>query len=323
MAGITVRWRSEDGQNNATALQVQYAAAFDAVAEVDALGHRVLHRVSGDKITDVDRLVGVATIRRAVTLFVGIRHLLEASAIEPCKLVIRAQFETLLAFRYLVHGGKRVVGLQTKSDARKRESRARYFMVAAARQLIYSRQSLLDGRWGERRVLPADRKSLKKRLKAEIVTETARLRTQYPAQTKAFGPYRCYPARGRAVYHDFLEWYSFGFRKKNVKTVRALAAHLGWAAEYEMLYASFSGMMHPRGISHDGKVTDGGFEVYHPYTPEAFDLLTRWACAWQMLFLAVAMHSYSPESTPDVQAIRDKIAPALDALSARIPDGLF
>ena len=106
MAGITVRWRSEDGQNNATALQVQYAAAFDAVAEVDALGHRVLHRVSGDKITDVDRLVGVATIRRAVTLLVGIRHLLEASAIEPCKLVIRAQFETLLAFRYLGTGGR-------------------------------------------------------------------------------------------------------------------------------------------------------------------------------------------------------------------------
>jgi hypothetical protein len=320
MSDIITNWRSPEGRDNALALQATFPAAFEAMAELDALGHRMLARVSGTKITGIDRLVGVAMMRRAVTLFVGVRHLFEASAIEPAKLVLRASFETLLAFRYLVHGGKSTVDLFTPSDQRKREARARYFFVAAERQLVYSRQSLLDGRWGGRKVSGKERK----RLKAEVQVEVARLQRQFPAQTNSFGVYRCYLPNKKRRYYDARDWYSFGFKGGKVNNIRALAARFKWLGEYELLYASFSGMMHPRGISHDAKITDQGYEIYHPYFAEAFELLVYWACSWQMLILAAAMQAYSPESLPDEQDVLKKVSPILRALdAAKIPDGLI
>ena len=319
MSEIKTNWYSQDGKDNALALQATYPAVFEAIAELDALGHRMLARAASPKITDIDRLVGVAMMRRAATLFVGVRHLFEASAIEPAKLVLRASFETLLAFRYLVHGGKSKVDLFTPSDPRMREARARYFFVAAERQLVYSRQSLLDGRWGGRKVSGLERQ----RLKDEVQAEIARLQQQFPAQTRAFGVYRCYMPPKQRRYFDARDWYSFGFKSGKVKNIRALAARFKWLGEYELLYASFSGMMHPRGISHDAKITDQGYEVYHPYMAEAFELLAYWACGWQMMILAAAMQAYTPETLPDAQSVSAKIAPVLRALNVGIPDGLI
>ncbi len=257
-------------------------------------------------------------MRRAITLFVGIRHLLEASAVEPAKLPLRALFETLLGFRYLVHGGKQEIDLFTASDHRKREARARYFFVAAERALVYSRQSLLDGKWGTRRISGKPRRDLQK----EVASEIARLRRDYPTQTNRFGPYRFQPA-AKKRYHDGRQWYSFGFPGGKVNSVHALAARFGWAAEYELLYTAFSGIMHPRGISHDGKVTPAGFEIFHPYTPEAFELIVTWACNWQLLVLAAAVKAYSPQSLPDAQSVRRKVAALTSNLDPGIPNGLI
>lgn len=318
MNELKVLWRSKDGEDNALALRVGYQGAFEGMSELDALGHRVLARASANKIiSDIDRLVGLSMMRRSVTLFVGIRHLVEASAVEPAKLPLRALFETLLGFRYLVHGGKRKIDLFTASDDRKREARARYFFVAAERALVYSRQSLLDGKWGARRISGNPRKDLQK----EVAAEIARLKRDYPAQTKQFGPYQVQAAKKKR-YHDGRQWYSFGFPGGKVNTVRALAARFGWVAEYELLYTAFSGIMHPRGISHDGKVTPEGFEIFHPYTPEAFELIVTWACNWHLLILAAAVKAYSPESLADAQAVQRKVAALTANLNPGIPDGL-
>src|ERR1700694_864296 len=141
-------WRSEDGQTNAHGLQANFAAAFWAIGEIDALGHRLLTRISSNtKIDSIDQLVGVSIMRRLVTQFVGIRHLLEASVVEQAKLGIRAQFESLLAVRYLVFGGRRRVTFNSATHDDKRESRARNFFVAAERRDIYARQVVLDNTW--------------------------------------------------------------------------------------------------------------------------------------------------------------------------------
>lgn len=259
--------------------------------------------------------------RRAVTLFVGLRHLVEASAIEPAKVLLRTMFETLLAVRYIIHGGKRGVTPSTRSDARRRESRARYYLVSAQRQAVYRRQAMLDGRWGSHRVTGDERK----RLTAEITSEIGRLRVQFPAQSNAFGEYACYPGspRKRKRYYDGRKWYSFGFPRATVNTVRALADRLGWSGEYELLYASFSSLTHPVGITHDGTVENHGFETYHPYIPDAFDLVVYWGCRWQELILAYLASVHTPESVPDWQAVDAAISPALGSLKSAIPDGFF
>ena len=92
---VDTRWVAPDGIKNAQYLRASFAAEFDALAEIDALGHRVLKRLGNQaRITDIDELVALALLRRAVTLFAGTRHLFEASSIEPAKLPVRALFET-------------------------------------------------------------------------------------------------------------------------------------------------------------------------------------------------------------------------------------
>ena len=321
MTELKTLWRSPEGEDNALALRAGYPAAFEAIAELDALGHRILQRASEAKIVDdIDRLVGLSILRRAVTLFVGVRHLLEASAVESAKLPLRALFETLLALRYLVHGGRCSVDLFTASDPKKREARARYFVVAAERALIYRRQGLLDGKWGAERISGRPRKDLNK----EVTAEIARLQRDYLTQTRRYGPYR-FQVTGdkKKRYYDDREWYSFGFRSGKVNSVRALAARFGWTSEYEHLYSAFSGVMHPRGISHDGKVSVDGFEIFHPYIADAFELIVTWLCNWQLLILAVAIKAYSPESLPDAQTVQKKVSQLISRLEAGVPDGLI
>src|SRR5262249_22240584 len=119
MSGPIIRppWRSIDGQNNALGLQAQYTDAFHAIGEIDMLSHRLLTRITANTTIDkIDTLVGVAIMRRLVTQFVGIRHLFEASVIDQAKLGVRAQFEALLAVRYLMFGGRSKVDFHTPID---------------------------------------------------------------------------------------------------------------------------------------------------------------------------------------------------------------
>jgi len=318
MVTLNTLWHSADAERNALALRLSKNSAFQALAEVDKFGHRLLTRCGDARISDIDRLVGIAMLRRAVTLFVGLRHLLEASSVEPGKLVARALFETMLAFRYIIHGARRRVDACTPSDHRAREARARYYLVAAKRNLIYSRQAVLDGRWGRGQVTPKMRRSLKR----EVASETARLARDFPTQSCAFGPFRFAIPSRRRIYFDTKQWYSFGFRKGDVTSVRALALRVGWIREYELLYGAFSGIMHPRGISHDVKVAEGAVEVFHPYMAEAFDLLSFLGCTWQMYALGAAAKAYNRESLADARDVHAKIRPFVHGPRPAMPDGL-
>ena len=244
---IHTRWRSPEGSASAEALQAMYAPPFDAIAEIDALGHRTLSRVSSDiKGRSIGDLVAVALLRRHVMLFVAIRHLFESSAIDQVKGLLRSQLETTLAIRYVMFGARPRFRLKPRSDSRARETRARFFYVAAERGGVYHKQALLDGRWGRQGFTPGGRKGLKR----EIRENLARLDKYFPAQQAAFGPLRCFHST-KLQYFDSKQWFSFGFRSGSVRSIRALAKRLGCLWEYEVLYGAFSGLTHPRGISHD------------------------------------------------------------------------
>jgi hypothetical protein len=317
---IAPPWHSPDAQANAHGLQANFAAAFWAIGEIDALGHRVLTRISAATIDSIDRLIGVAIMRRIVTQFVGIRHLLEASVVEQAKLGLRAQFESLLAVRYLIFGARRRVTFSSRSDSRRREGRARYFYVAAERRDIYARQVLLDNTWrfGSR---PAARKKLKR----EIVTTMAELDNNFPPQQKRFGPLRCLAKKKKdRRYNDSRTWFSFGFPgKKPVNTIGALARRLGYGWEYAILYAALSGLTHPSGTKHDVKIEGKTLEVFHPYMAEAFEFLTLWSVGWQMQMCMWMAKSYDPSSIPDCQAVYTKTRAAIDALEPGLPDGFI
>lgn len=321
MSRIETLWRSPDGDSNAAVLRAHHADVYTALAELDAFGHRLLKRATDASSGDgIDALVGLSMLRRGVTHFVGIRHLFEASAIEPGKLGIRAQFETLLAARYLVHGGRSRVSIEVPTSARQREARARYFYVAAERRKIYSRQALLDGLWGRQKISRQDRRAIA----SELSSERQRLDNKFPTQQLAFGPFLFRAPKGKRRHFDKQEWYSFGFRSRKVNSVRALARRYHWLWEYEMLYSAFSGLMHPRGITHDAAISStGSFEIFSPYMAEAFELLSNWTCRWQFVMLGYLAKAYHPASLDDARAIDKKIQPILRALQTDIPAGLL
>lgn len=320
---IPPAWHSPVAQANAHGLQANFAAAFWAIGEIDALGHRLLTRISGSaKIDSVDQLVGVSITRRLVTQFVGIRHLLEASVVEQAKLGVRAQFESFLAVRYLIFCGRRRVNLFSKPDARRREGRARYFYVAGERRDVYARQVLLDNMWqfGSR---PAERRKLKR----EIATAIAHLDKYFKPQQVGFGPFRCFAKqKSKRRYNDERSWFSFGFpskKKKLVNSIGALARRLGFGWEYAILYAALSGLTHPSGTKHDVKIEGNTLEVFHPYMAEAFEFLCLWSVGWQLQMCMWVAKSYDPTSIPDCQDIYTKTRPAIDALEPGLPDGFM
>ena len=317
---IETLWRSNDRQQNSAALHVNYSGAFTVLAELDALGHRILKRAAdAQREGETEALVGLSMLRRAVTHFVGIRELMEVSAVEQTKVIIRAQFETMLAFRYLVHGARKNVALETSTSKRQREIRARYFLVAAMRREVYAIQMALDGRSG----LKPRRANVQPMLE-ESREIRERLDRQLPRQSAAFGPYACFNAVAhKRRYHDAREWFSFGFRRQRVNSVRQLAARLGQLWEYEVLYDAFSGLIHPRGIVHDAMIADGKLEIFSPYMADAFQLLCKWSCSWQGFILAWAVKAYHPPSLGDAQAVAKKVSPLLDKLSTALPAGLL
>ncbi len=312
-------WRSPDAQANAHGLQANFAPAFWAIGEIDALGHRLLTRIAALTINSIDRLVGVAIIRRLVTQFVGIRHLLEASVVEQAKLGLRAQFESMLAVRYLAFGGRHHVSVITPTDARRREARARYFFVAAERRDIYARQVLLDNMWrfGSR---PAERRKLKR----EITKAIADLDRHFPPQQARFGPMGCLAKRkSQRRNFDARTWFSFGFPRKKVNTIGALARTLGYGWEYAILYAAFSGLTHPSGVKHDLKLEGTTAEVFHPYMAEAFEFLVFWSVSWQIQMCLWMAMAYDPASVSDVQNVFTQTRAAMDTLNPQLPDGFM
>jgi hypothetical protein len=275
-------WWSPDGRENAKFVQAHHSEAFSALAELDALGNRILSRLlSQGTIARLDVLVGTTLLRRAVTQFVGIRHLMWASAVDPAKLLDRALFETLLATRYLVHGARRNLELRTPSNPRNREIRARYFVVGSIRDEIYQRQAMLDRVWNHSRI-PAD---TRQGIQDEIDSRVATLNRLFPVQHKRFGRFAFDKPTGKR-YHDFMKWYSFGFRRGKIPTsIQGLAHRFDWLDTYWLLYKPFSEMNHPVNFSHDIRISESKADILHAYVPDDFDSVVHWACSWQGLIL--------------------------------------
>src|SRR6266568_2835093 len=73
-------WHSPGGVENAIGVRVAFADVLFAMSELDRYGHRLMMRVMGAAFADItDFEVGLALLRRSVTIFTGLRTLVEAS----------------------------------------------------------------------------------------------------------------------------------------------------------------------------------------------------------------------------------------------------
>lgn len=292
-------WWSPEGVVNAQFVREQHAREFSALSELDALGHRILSRmVSQGSTSRLDFLVGAMLLRRAVTQFVGIRHLLWDSAVDPAKLLARGLFETLLATRYLVHGGRRNLDANTPSSARTREIRARYFMAGSIRDEVYQRQAALDGIWDNKRNPTALRSGIQREIDSRLVI----LSKEFPKQQRKFGEFG-FKKNKKKLYYDPLKWYSYGFRDPKPKSVQALATKFGWLPVYWLLYKPFSEMNHPVNLTHDVQIEGASAGILHPYVAEDLTSVMHWASSWQTLILIYVAKGFHPESITDAQRI--------------------
>jgi hypothetical protein len=62
---------------------------------------RASNAITGDT---VEGLVGLAMVRRGVTIFTALRRLFENSLPDPARALARAYFELFLNYRCLAHG---------------------------------------------------------------------------------------------------------------------------------------------------------------------------------------------------------------------------
>lgn len=312
-------WRAQDAIDNTIALHMRFPNEFAALTAVDQMGHRLLQRIGNiSTAAKIDDLVGMALLRRSVTVFAATRRLLESSLVEPAKLPARSQFELLLATRYLVHGGARSVPLERSADPNRRETRARYYYVAGERNKLYRRQAMLDGKTDS----PAIGRTERKRVRREAADTEQRLRLQYPVQWARFGDlaYRLPKPR----YRDAVKWYSFGFRRQSIRTVRSLAKRFGWLWQYDWLYSSWSSFMHAESITHDISIEAGTANVFSPYLAEAsFGNLCFWTTAWQTMLCGWLAKAYQPSSLNDVQRVHLATNQMLDKTEFGTLDGFF
>ena len=194
-------------------------------------------------------------------------------------------------------------------------------MAASIRSGIYRRQALLDGSEGLGRKLGRE---MRRALAAEVQSEIARLRRHYPVQDRQFGPLRCFPqSGGKPRYYDSREWYSFGFRKGNVNTVKAIATQFGFTKMYFLIYNPLSDLGHARGIDHDVTLGEREMRIHSPYSPEAFAFVVYWACTWQMLALACAAKVYCRDGHSDLQSTDQLVQPALNSVEALAASTVF
>jgi hypothetical protein len=100
---------------------------------------------------------------------------------------------------------------------------------------------------------------------------------------------------------------------------------LGFLWEYEVLYGAFSGLAHPRGISHDVAILAAtqSLEVFHPYKPDGFELFAFWGCHWQLDGLLATIDAIHPSSRDDAVGVYRKVKPLLANLNTDPPEGFF
>src|SRR6266480_5976154 len=177
-------WRSPVGRDNAIALRANYIDGFHAISEIDRIGHLILYRAGSEgPVTDIQSVVGIGLLRRAVTVFTGMRSLFEASSVDPAKALARAMFELFLNHQVLAYGSQHPVPLDTPTLSADREPRARKYYVAAERRGLRARALVLRP---EARFPLRDAEAVEA-VRKEFDNEIERLRREYPLEWKYFG----------------------------------------------------------------------------------------------------------------------------------------
>lgn len=309
MTDIPQNWRSPDGVKNAFAIQTRYAPAFEAFAELDRIGHLLLFRAGTGKVETIEALVGIGILRRAVTIFTGLRSLFEDSAIDPAKVLARAQFELFLNFRCLAYGGVHPVTLHTPTSSKEREPRARRYLVAAERRSLRARALIL----GPGSKYPPSSKEQETNLRNELNSELDRLRKEYPTEWTYFGDVTETTIVKHVSGRDEPQWYAAEFSPP-VRTVGQLAKAYADEWEYDFLYDVWSAMVHPRGINQDVTVEGTTASVHHPHDPTWFQLLATFSQPWQMITLMTGAKWFFPEMIPQLQALDSEIRPKMESL---------
>ena len=270
MTDRLTHWRSIDGADNAAALRVQYQAAFEAFAELDRIGHLLLNRATRSTIvSNVESIVGIAMLRRAITLFLGVRELLESSLVDPAKPLARAYFELYLNHRCLAYGSTNPVSLALRTTPAEREPRACRYYVAAERRSIRTRAIILK----PNSPIPPHSDEQRHALQQEVTSEIARLKQDFPAEWTYFGDLTESTVVRRVGGRDEKPWYAAEFLPSKVASLSALARAFGQSFEYEILYDIWSALAHSRGVHQDVTVENGGMAVHHPHDPTWFDAL--------------------------------------------------
>lgn len=304
-------WKSPGGHQNAIALQAQFRDGFTAIAEYDRIGHLLLHRAANvDAVDGVETIVGIATLRRAVTLFAGIRVLLENSSVDPAKAVARAYFELWLQHRCLAYGAAEPVSLETVTLAHDREPRARKYYVAAERRGLRARAMVLAPTADFPPPTNADRDALHK----ELVTEIDRLRHEYPGEWTYFGDVTDASVAQHVGGRSEPAWYAAEFPGKKVSSIAKLAGEYAEAWQYEFLYDAFSALVHSRGLAHDVTIEGTTLGVHHPHDPEWFQMIAYFVFGWHAMLLMTAAKWHAPEMILQLQQLHTKHKTAIDSL---------
>lgn len=260
-------WQSPDGVNNALVLRAHYAAGFGAIAEYDRIGHLLLHRAGlGEPASTVEAIVGLAMLRRAVTLFTGIRMLLEHSLPDVAKAPARAYFELWLQHQCLAYGSTQPVTLETPTTSSAREPRARLYHVAAERWGLKARATVLLGIEGDEPGGEHGRTALER----ETAGIIGQLRKDFRAEWDYFGDVT---DASLLITRKEPEWFAAEFTTSKVSSMRQLATASGHGREYDMLYDAFSALMHSRGTGHDVTIENKTVTVHHPHDPEWFQTI--------------------------------------------------
>jgi hypothetical protein len=305
-------WSSPVGDANALALRVKYKDGFGAIAEFDRIGHLILHRSSSSGPVDgIEAIVGIALLRRAVTLFAGFRALLERSLIDPAKTTARAYFELWLQYRCLAYGARHPISLEAPTTAEEREPRSRLYYVASERRGLRTRALILAP---ESTFKPSSAEAAEA-LRLEIRTELQRLRTEFEHEWKYFGELREDTLIRRVGGRDEPPWFAPTFLPKPVRTTAKLASALGYSWEYSFLYNAWSAQMHGRGIRQDVTIDGDTLAVHHPHDPTWFCTLATFVLGWHLFLLMTAAKWQSPVMIEQLQALYVRQRTAINSLN--------
>lgn len=296
-------WRSPTGQQNAIALHALYPGGFAAIAEFDRIGHLLLHRAgSAAAASGLEAVVGVALLRRAVTLFAGLRTLFEASAIDSAKAIVRAHFELYLTYRCLAYGDLTHLLLDSPTTAEEREPRAARYYVAAERRALRSRALILQ----PGSPFPPNSEAERPALAAEVDSEILRLKATYPDEWSYFGDVDAATVVKRVGGRDEPPWFAREFSTRRVRSIQALAEAYDYGWEYEFLYDAWSALVHARGIRQDVTVGDGEMLVHHPQDPRWFQLLAYDSLSWHGMLLITAAKWHAPVMVAELQRLHTR-----------------